>query len=238
MEDITDILRDRDNEKFERYLESEKYKRGIPKYVLRALEKKRRYYHTEDIKDIIDHYEILSSTKYVPLAVLWWEFEHPAPRRRLDQWSPSLQKDLKLYKSLASLKHGLKYNLNVTSMGNVTLNNFEFIHGENFEAVEFDISDNLGEEIRGILIYESGFKPLKRGGYNKHLENIFGEGGAYERKFDLVYSAMDEKYKIKQNGKSLPRGKKLVVHKIGIDDFEDPKHSRKRRVPTKDLVTA
>ncbi len=153
MKEITDTLRDKIEDKIKNMYSTQNgvsfrcgdHKFQIPENVLFALEKKVRYYETENVDDIRKNYSELSRTSKVPFTAIWWTLTKMAPELLKDPAFANRNIDeRKEYLDLSCPKKrrgGLEIVMRLTSIENVYLDNFRFIKRRSFEACEMDIMD-------------------------------------------------------------------------------------------------
>jgi|GEM_PF-3575871 len=232
------------------------YKAKLSKKIWFEVERKKRYFEVNNIKDIERNYDALSKNSYLPLSYCLWDFINGIPvlfnlaesknsessnSETQSSGDPDLN-ELKEYFDLTwhnKTKFSFKRNLNYAFISNVYLGNFNFIKKKSFGACELDIRDNHNKTIRGVLAYRHHPIEPKDDSLEPQLAKVLS--ASESTPFDLEFQALSENYKIKQKGVYIPRGKKLLILDIhrrdgGSDENTDFPKAKFPRVRAPQLI--
>jgi len=220
-------------------LENLKIKFKVPEEIILEGMKQIKIFEVYSVKDLLDNYQFLSrvsdSTEYFKK---WKEARKEAnnyekgfikeDKRKLIKFDveDSIEKisglltrfeelvELVEYNKLISQGTSLYQTINqVVSLENVYLRDFNFKNKKLYDAVEFDVTDKNNDLVGGIFIYRCP-RQNKISEFEKViLEEIVSSNP--QTQFNLICRALNEDYPVgEKDGKTLTRGKKLLVHTI------------------------
>ncbi len=189
------------------------YRHELPEEFLRTAEKVVKYYEADSISDIKENYRLVTKENIIPFKILKWHIEQAVKskgyvdmvKKGLDEGIDSILR--------VSKRFVPKQNLNIVTIDNVYITNFQDTHKYSFDICEFEIYDIHG----GTM---SGMYTTRLFGHNKNesklakLEMIKTADGS--RPFDLTVQALSEQYKDRKTKKIITLEKKL--HVIDIRD--------------------
>ena len=247
MREITKELRDKFQEELEEvylsgYLEI-KDKIRIPAKIVSKIERITRVFELQNIEDIINHYPILSSYRYIPISALYHliktlphginstetlenrtfkiketttfkEFKDLVKEEFIE-----LRKGFDEFLNLQDLiwmdkyRWNIRVNLNIGVIDNIYIDNFSFSRGRFYEACKFDIMDKTKKIIKGIIVSVE----RENEDYKEQLTKILSSSPITA--FDLQFLALTDKYKIKRNGVYAPRDRILSV--LDVHEHKD-----------------
>ncbi len=191
----------------------------IPRKVIRAFERKSRFYEVSDVNDLNENYTVLSKSSFLPIGVFLWLFRtlpkvlinnpYGLKDETLDSFNSREYRDLVCEHPC----YPLLANLNTTTVDNVYLENFEFTKKVFFEACEFDIRDRDSNYIRGVYVcHKSSDTDSENNLSREQLAKVLN--APESTTFDLGLIVLSEWYRIIKNGRVEPRGKKVRVSSI------------------------
>ena len=132
----------------------------IPEFFLRQYERFTKAYELDDVNDIKQNYQTLSTGTELPyfsnVRRNMWGFRYVVPivLRHKEEMLRN-ESEIKELKYLAGLNKETNGTPSFGNIDNIYFENLEFNRKHLFEACEFDVLDKYDDRIRGIFVYKN-----------------------------------------------------------------------------------
>ena len=199
----------------------------IPKDFVLQVEKAAKFYEVDDMLDLRENYELLTKEIPLPRGIEEWFKEKAVPvfERNIDRIAEIIMKRAEINHLLSADSSALDSNiaLNICTMDNVYLSNFDFIKTDVFEVCEFDVRDRHDETIRAAFLYRDvlnqSFEETKKDQLSKVLSS------PEITPYDIYFMPLSPTYNPLM-GEVIERGQRIVVemirnHKGKSDETEE-----------------